>query len=246
MYDVIGDIHGCLTEFMLLTEKLGYQWDHHLLIHPEQRMLVFVGDITDRGPASVEMIRIVAHLVEQGLALYVPGNHCNKLYRLLMGHNVQVTHGLETTVQELNRLDSQQREQISAQFIALYRKSPLILYLDQQRLVVCHAGMQEKNLFKPLTRAMKSFALYGDTTGKKDAKGLPERRDWARKYHGDPLIVYGHTPVSRPRWKNHTLNLDTGCVFGGMLSALRYPEMELVAVPSSMPQISDRFRSFPD
>jgi len=246
MYDVIGDIHGCLTEFTQLTEKLGYRWVHQLPIHPEQRTLVFVGDITDRGPSSVEMIRIVANLVEQGLALYVPGNHCNKLYRLLIGRNVQVAHGLETTVQELNQLDNRHREQISEQFIALYKKSPLILYLDQQQLVVCHAGVQENNLFKPLTSAMKSFALYGDTTGKKDANGLPERRDWARQYHGKPLIVYGHTPVVRPRWKNHTLNLDTGCAFGGMLSALRYPEMKLVAVPSSMPRISDRFRSFPD
>jgi protein phosphatase len=246
MYDVIGDVHGCIHEFVALTEKLGYQWHHHLPIHPEQRKLVFVGDITDRGPSSVDMIRIVTDLVERGLALYVPGNHCNKLYRFLIGHRVQVSHGLETTVQELDQLDSNQRARISERFISLYKKAPLILYLDHQQVAVCHAGIREEDLDKPITRRVKTFALYGDITGKKDVNGMPERRDWAKFYHGDPLIVYGHTPVTKPRWKNHTLNLDTGCVFGGMLSALRYPEMETISVASSLPEIAERFRSFPD
>ncbi|MCO7174530.1 bis(5'-nucleosyl)-tetraphosphatase PrpE [Sporolactobacillus kofuensis] len=246
MYDVIGDVHGCLREFVQLTKKLGYLWQNNLPIHPDQRKLVFVGDITDRGSSSVAMIRIVTRLVDQGLALYVPGNHCNKLYRFLIGRHVQVAHGLETTVQELDQLDAQVRDQVSMQFINLYTKAPLILYLDQQRLVVCHAGIQEQDLNQPISNRIKTFVLYGDITGKKDVNGLPERRDWAMHYHGDPLIVYGHTPVLKPRWKNRTLNVDTGCVFGGMLSALRYPEMDVVSIASSMPYSENRFRSFPD
>jgi protein phosphatase len=244
MYDVIGDVHGCLREFVRLTEELGYQWQQHVPVHPDGRTLVFVGDITDRGPNSLDMIRIVARLVIQRKALYVPGNHCNKLYRFLIGRNVQITHGLETTVQELNELPIPKRSEVSEAFIELYKQAPLILQLDHQKLVVCHAGIREQDINKPITRQIKTFALYGDITGKKDEHGLPERRDWAKYYHGDPLIVYGHTPIIKPYWKNRTLNLDTGCVFGGMLSALRYPEMEVVSTPSSMPLVSERFRSF--
>ncbi|MCL1631023.1 bis(5'-nucleosyl)-tetraphosphatase PrpE [Sporolactobacillus sp. CPB3-1] len=246
MFDIIGDVHGCFNEFKQLTKKLGYQWSGELPVHPERRKIVFIGDITDRGPLSVSMIQIVVTLVEQHLALYVPGNHCNKLYRFLIGRNVQMMHGLETTIHELEQLPDRERSHISEQFISLYQKSPLILYLDQQRLVVCHAGIKEQDLFKPITRKIKTFVLYGDITGKKDAHGLPERRDWAKHYHGRPFIVYGHTPVNKPRWINNTLNLDTGCVFGGSLTALRYPEMESVSVPSSMPKMPEHFRSFPD
>ncbi|GEB76534.1 bis(5'-nucleosyl)-tetraphosphatase PrpE [Sporolactobacillus inulinus] len=246
MYDVIGDVHGCYREFVRLTEKLGYQWTQHLPIHPNRRKLVFVGDIADRGPDSLKMIRTVVDLVDHELALYVPGNHCDKLYRYLIGRRVQVAHGLETTVHELEQLDRQSYKEIAEQFQKLYQKAPLILYLDQQRLVVCHAGIRQQDLFKPINKKIKSFALYGDVTGKKDANGLPERRDWAAYYHGEALIAYGHTPVMRPRWKNNTVNLDTGCVFGGQLSALRYPEMELVSVDSTMPRLPERFRFFPD
>jgi len=44
--------------------------------------------------------------------------------------------------------------------------------------------------------------------------------------------VYGHTPVPEPEWLNRTINVDTGCVYGGALSALRYPEKEIVSVPA--------------
>lgn len=79
--DIIGDIHGCFREFAALTATLGYHWDEGVPIHPDGRKLGFVGDLTDRGPESLNMIEIVSALVERNLAYYVPGNHCNKLYR---------------------------------------------------------------------------------------------------------------------------------------------------------------------
>ncbi|RYL89764.1 bis(5'-nucleosyl)-tetraphosphatase PrpE [Sporolactobacillus sp. THM7-4] len=245
MYDIIGDVHGCLPEFRQLADKLGYQWTCGQPAHPEGRKLVFVGDITDRGPNSIAMIEIVSQLVRNGSGLYVPGNHCDKLYRWMSGRPVQVSHGLETTVRELKHLSEGKYKHIVRAFMTLYEESPLYHLLDDGRLVVCHAGIRTRDIGKPINKRIKSFILYGDTTGKTDEHGLPERRDWAKDYHGDALIVYGHTPVRKPRWENRSLNLDTGCVLGGNLSALRYPEEEVVSVPSSMPYDADHFRSFP-
>jgi protein phosphatase len=103
--DIIGDIHGCLSELKDLTLKLGYKWVNGIPIHPEDRMLGFLGDLTDRGPASLNVIEIVWQLViKEKKAYYTPGNHCNKLYRFFLGNKVQIAHGLETTVAEYESL----------------------------------------------------------------------------------------------------------------------------------------------
>lgn len=245
-YDILGDVHGCLQEFKHLTVRLNYTWKDGRPVHADGRKLVFVGDITDRGPDSVAMIELVSGIVKNGSGLYVPGNHCNKLYRYMSGNPVRVAHGLETTVRELNALPEKKKNFIVQTFLDLYEHSPLSLILDQGNLVVCHAGIREEDIGKPMDKRIESFILYGDTTGQTDERGLPERRDWAKNYHGTALVVYGHTPVKTPRWKNRTLNLDTGCVFGGALSALRYPEQQIISIPSSMPVMADRFISFPD
>lgn len=87
--DIIGDIHGCYEEFKQLTNKLGYEWIDDCPLHSE-RKLAFVGDITDRGPQSLKMVELVYSIVmEQKNGYYVPGNHCNKLYRFFLGRNVQ-------------------------------------------------------------------------------------------------------------------------------------------------------------
>jgi protein phosphatase len=97
--------------------------------------------------------------------------------------------------------------------------------------VVAHAGMREQLQGRD-SRRVRDFALYGETTGALDEYGLPVRLDWAARYGGAATVVYGHTPVSHPEWHNRTLDIDTGCVFGGALTALRYPELELVRVPA--------------
>ena len=80
---------------------------------------------------------------------------------------------------------------------------------------------------------VRDFALYGETTGETGEFGLPVRWNWAAEYRGRAVVVYGHTPVPEPEWLNRTINIDTGCVFGGRLTALRYPEKELVSVPAA-------------
>ncbi|MFC4735353.1 bis(5'-nucleosyl)-tetraphosphatase PrpE [Bacillus daqingensis] len=243
MYDLIGDIHGCRLEMHQLIRRLGYSLYNGKAVHPDGRRLVFIGDLTDRGPDSTGVIEDVASFVSQG-HVYVPGNHCDKLYRWFLGRNVKVLHGLETTTAEVAALSKAQQKAIRAAFMKLYEEAPLYEVLDQGGLVAAHAGIRYDDIGLNNKR-IKSFVLYGDTTGKVDADGKPERRDWATIYpQGKAWIVYGHTPVEAPRFVGHTVNIDTGCVFGGRLTAFRYPEIETVSVASSMPRVDEKFRTF--
>ncbi|MFF7712177.1 polynucleotide kinase-phosphatase [Streptomyces sp. NPDC087659] len=225
-FDIIGDIHGCSSELDTLLARLGYVDG----AHPEGRTAVFVGDLVDRGPDSPGVLRRVMGMVAGGNALCVPGNHENKLGRWLKGRNVQHTHGLAETIEQLEREDATDPEFRGrvAEFI-----DGLVSHyvLDEGRLVVCHAGLPEKYHGRTSGR-VRSHALYGDTTGETDEFGLPVRYPWAEDYRGRAAVVYGHTPVPTASWVNNTICLDTGAVFGGKLTALRWPERELVDVPA--------------
>ncbi|MEV7080310.1 polynucleotide kinase-phosphatase [Streptomyces sp. NPDC093516] len=222
-FDIIGDIHGCSAELEALLGKLGYTDG----VHPEGRTAVFVGDLVDRGPDSPGVLRRVMSMVKSGNALCVPGNHENKYGRHLRGRNVQHTHGLAETIEQMAGE--------SEEFVAEVRQflDGLVSHyvLDGGRLVVCHAGLPEKYHGRTSGR-VRSHALYGDTTGETDEFGLPVRYPWAEEYRGRAAVVYGHTPVPEATWLNNTICLDTGAVFGGKLTALRWPERELVDVPA--------------
>jgi protein phosphatase len=230
-FDVIGDVHGCRTELEELLGTLGYDLrrdDQGRPVdaeHPAARRAVFVGDLVDRGPDSPGVLRLVMGMVAAGHALCVPGNHEDKLVRALRGRNVQVTHGLERTLAQLEAEDDRFRREVE-QFC-----SGLVSHyvLDGGALVVAHAGLKESLQGRSSAR-VRAFALYGETTGETDQFGLPVRYPWATDYRGRATVLYGHTPVPTPEWVNDTLCLDTGCVFGGRLTALRYPERELVSV----------------
>jgi protein phosphatase len=241
--DIIGDIHGCLDEFRELTLALGYKWESSIPVHPAGRTLAFVGDLTDRGPDSVPVLDVVCRLFEEQSALYAPGNHCNKLYRYFLGNNVQKTHGLETTAAELDSLPKEQYLSIRSRFLLMYEQSPLYQMVDGRTLIIAHAGIRSDYIGRHDSK-VKTFVLYGDITGEKHTDGSPVRRDWAKKYKGDSFIVYGHTPVKESRKINETINIDTGCVFGGKLTALRWPERKTVSVPSKQPLVPEKFREF--
>ncbi len=194
---------------------------------PEGRTAVFLGDLVDRGPDSPGVLRLVMGMVAAGHALAVPGNHENKLIRALGGRDVQVSHGLAETLSQLAGEDEAFRQDVAGFCRGLVSH----LVLDGGRLVVAHAGLKEAYQGRASGR-VRSFALYGDTTGETDEFGLPVRYPWASDYRGRAMVLYGHTPAPDPEWVNNTLCLDTGCVFGGRLTALRYPEKELVSVPA--------------
>lgn len=228
-FDIIGDVHGCFLELVDLLDRLGYVRDGGRMVHPDGRQAVFIGDLTDRGPFNVSTILLVDAMVQHGAALYVPGNHCRKLYRHLNGANVVVQHGLETTVRELDALPLRERRAVSRTFRRLYESAPPYMILDDGRLVVAHAGIPE-DMVGRMSKRIESFCLYGESTGERTPEGFPIRRDWAREYRGEALVVYGHTPVRDAIVRYNTINIDQGCAFGGKLTALRYPEREIVQV----------------
>ncbi|AXI79864.1 polynucleotide kinase-phosphatase [Peterkaempfera bronchialis] len=230
-FDVVGDIHGCRAELETLLTRLGYvlEWDAEGrpvdAAHPQGRTAVFVGDLVDRGPDTPGVLRLVMGMVGAGTALCVPGNHENKLGRALDGKQVKVAHGLQESLDQL----AAEPEEFRTRVRAFIRDLVSHYLLDGGKLVVCHAGLPEKYHGRTSGR-VRSFALYGDTTGETDEYGLPVRYPWAEEYRGRALVVYGHTPVPTASFVNNTVCLDTGCVFGGTLTALRYPERELVSV----------------
>ena len=229
-FDIIGDVHGCYDELVELLTKLGYEsgpqagaWHH-----PAGRKLIFLGDLVDRGPKIPEVVRLVMDSVQIGSALCVPGNHDIKFMRAIWGKDVQITHGLADSLEQFKAYEEHYRgfSRVAADFI---NKLVSHYLLDDGKLVVAHAGMKESMQGRGSGK-VREFALFGETTGETDEFGLPVRYNWAAEYRGKAMVIYGHTPVPTPEWLNRTINIDTGCVFGGKLTALRYPEKELVWV----------------
>ena len=230
-FDIVGDVHGCYEELSTLLGQLGYKIedgpDGPKATPPDGRKAVFVGDLVDRGPRIPDVLRLVMRMVAEGTALCVPGNHDMKLMKKLKGRDVQMTHGLADSVQQLDK-ESPELKQAVIKFL-----DDLVSHyvFDDGKLVVAHAGMKEEMQGRGSGK-VRDFALYGETTGETDDYGLPVRYNWAAEYRGTAMVVYGHTPIAEPEWLNRTINIDTGCVFGGKLTALRYPERELVSVPA--------------
>lgn len=236
-FDIIGDVHGCGDELQELLGQLGYEIQReideagvtrYVITHPLKRKAVFLGDLVDRGPKIPEVLRLTMEMVASGAALCVPGNHDMKLLRKLRGKDVRITHGLAESLQQLEHEPPEFIERVCAFLDGLVSH----YVLDDGRLVVAHAGMKEAMQGRGSGK-VRDFALYGETTGETDEYGLPVRYNWPAEYRGRAMVVYGHTPVLEPEWLNHTINVDTGCVFGGKLTALRYPERELVSVPAA-------------
>ncbi|MFC2250613.1 polynucleotide kinase-phosphatase [Labrys portucalensis] len=228
-FDIIGDVHGCADELESLLAKLGYRIEGEgedlAVIPPEGRKLVFVGDLVDRGPKTPQVLRIAMAALAAGHGFAVQGNHDSKLMRWMAGRKVTVNHGLQDSIDQLSAEQPAFRTRVKA-FLDELRSH---YWLDGGRLAVAHAGLKEEMVGRG-SPAVREFALYGETTGETDEFGLPVRLDWATAYRGASTIVYGHTPVPEAEWLNNTLCIDTGCVFGGKLTALRWPERELVSV----------------
>jgi protein phosphatase len=207
---------------------LGYQINSDFKVHhPDGRKAIFLGDLVDRGPKIPEVLKLVMSMTESGQALTVPGNHDSKLMRKLNGRDVQITHGLAESLHQIDAESQEFKDRVAAFVDAL----PSHYVLDDGRLVVAHAGLKQE-LQGRASGKVRDFALYGETTGETDEFGLPVRYNWAANYRGKAMVVYGHTSVPEPEWLNNTICIDTGCVFGGRLTALRYPEKELVSVPA--------------
>ena len=235
-FDIIGDLHGCLDETLELLAALGYHVEigtaddggrRFDVSPPSGRRAIFLGDLTDRGPDAPGTLRLVMDMVAAEIAYCLPGNHDDKLLRKLKGRNVRINHGLDLTVEQLGQEPPEFSRRVSTFIDSLVSH----YVLDDGKLVVAHAGLIETYQGRA-SRTVRDFALYGDVTGETDDDGFPVRGNWAADYRGSAMVVYGHTAVTEPEWLNNTIDIDTGCVFGGRLTALRYPERELVSVPA--------------
>jgi len=241
-FDAVGDVHGCADELEALLAVLGYAPDAaadadgvRAWRHPEGRQAVFVGDLVDRGPRTPDVLRIAIGMTEAGTALAVPGNHDVRLLKALRGQLVHRTHGLAQSMEQLDATTPAFRARATAFLDGLASH----YVLDGGRLVVAHAGLTAELQGRD-SGAVRAFALYGEATGERDEFGLPVRGAWAADYRGRAAVVYGHTPVADPAWVHDTLDVDTGCVFGGRLTALRWPERGLVSVPALRPYAEPR------
>jgi protein phosphatase len=225
---VVGDVHGCAAELHDLLRHLGYtrtpSGSRH---HPQGRMAVFVGDLADRGPRNASALRTAVAMVQGGDALWVPGNHDVQLQRHLEGADVPLLYGLDGTVEDLGR----ESPQFTADLLSCLQGLPGHVVLDQGRLVVAHTGLPEA-LHGQASETIRHLAAYGVAPGEPDAGDPAERHRWVRTYTGEAAVAHGHTPVRRAQWRRNTIDIDTGCVYGGRLTALRWPERELVSIPA--------------
>lgn len=230
-FDIVGDVHGCCDELEELLALLGYDfvWDGQdvAVTPPAGRMLVFVGDLVDRGPRSPDVLRIAMAMAGAGTGLCVEGNHDSKFGRWLSGANVKLSHGLQQSIDQMDG-ESPAFKAAARNFVS---HLPPYLWLDGGKLVVAHAGIRDDMIGRSDGK-VRAFALYGDTTGETDGYGSPVRRNWALDHRGETAIVYGHVAAPDVQAINNTWCLDTGCCFGGPLTALRWPERELVSVPA--------------
>ncbi len=228
-FDVIGDIHGCYNEFMTLLKKLGYEKGEKAYIHPHDRRLISVGDVANKGYANIKCLEFWINQVKYGGGFWIHGNHCNKLYHYFLGNQMHISRGLENTIKELSQLCIEEREHFKRRFMQCYESQCYYLVLDKRNLVVVHGGWREEFLGK-CSNVIKNVCLYGEKTGRILENGIAERLDWALQYKGKAFVVYGHTVTEKPIVVNHTAAIDQGCVYGGFLTALRYPEIEFIQV----------------
>ena len=197
--------------------------------HPAARAaaLIFVGDLVDRGPRSPDVLRIVMSDGGGRQAFCVPGNHDAKFMRWLEGPQRQA----DARARSHGRADGGRAEARSIRRAVVPRRAAEP-HLGRRRPPRRRARRRDAtDMIGTSIRAVREFCLYGDTDGATDADGLPVRYHWAADYRGETTIVYGHTPVADATWLNNTLCIDTGCCFGGKLTALRWPEREIVSVP---------------
>jgi protein phosphatase len=244
-FDVIGDVHGCLGELLLLMSALGYRVSRQAgdfeVTPPESRKMAFVGDLANRGPATPAVLRLVMGMVRAGQAVCAPGNQDVVLAKALKGCEVKVTAGVVRSLEQLEAETVEFRAE-TAEFLN-GRAGHYVL--DGGNLVIAHAGLKERMHGSGSAKARK-FAISGQNTGKTDEFGVPVRYNWSADYRGKALVVFGHTPVAEPVWLNNTVNIDTGCVYGGHLTALRYPERQTVSIPAKAVYYPSRKRFLPN
>ncbi|HLF79722.1 MAG TPA: metallophosphoesterase [Dehalococcoidia bacterium] len=235
-FDIIGDVHGCLDELLALLEMLGYGVTRDVngeasVTPPEGRRAIFLGDLVNRGPDIAGVLRVVMGVVEAGQAYCLRGNHDAYLLRKLQGADVVTEFDLPNEDAVLASVSQLAAESLAFQLrvAGFIEGRPAHLVLDDGRLLVAHAGLPQEYHGSD-SEAAQRFAVFGPSTRETATSGEARPIAWKDSYRGSALVVYGHYADDSVRWANNTVCLDTGCVYGGQLTALRYPEREVVSV----------------
>jgi hypothetical protein len=209
---IIGDVHGCFSELEMLLEECGVK---------SSDRIIFVGDLVAKGPAS----RSVVRWARKNGALAVRGNHdehCLRWWRSLQKGDapspLRPQH--QAVCDELKESD-----------FAWLDSLPFYIELPRYQSIVVHAGVEAGTALKKQSpqKMMNMRSLRKDgSTSKRLRDGVP----WASRWPGPKHVYFGHDAMRGLQLHEHATGLDTGCVYGGALSACILPGNEIISVPA--------------
>ena len=207
---IIGDVHGCLDELEQLL---------NLVEHTGADRVYFVGDLVAKGPHGAGVV----HLARQLNAVVVRGNHEARLLALRHATGtLNATHPLVATAKRLSPIDW-----------AFIEATPLWHDLPEHQLRIVHAGVVPGRSIDAQDPNDLLTMRCLDANGRPDAKRAPdgqEHRRWAASYASATHVVFGHNALTEPQLHAHATGIDTGCVYGGRLTAVLLSETETVQV----------------
>jgi len=199
---VIGDIHGCFAELQALLVAVEAQPDD---------VVVSVGDVVDRGPASVEVVNF---LRARPNTIVVTGNHERKHIRGVLSYSQEITRA--------------QFGDAYAEAVQWMRTLPYCVELDDA--VVVHAALLPG---VPLA-AQRDEVLCGSTAGEQELQRALGHGRWHESWDGPKPVIFGHHVVTEPLVRPRRIyGIDTGACHGGRLTALTLPDFQLHSVPAS-------------
>lgn len=231
-YDVIGDVHGLLEDLLDLLRAAGWRYEEEgstgKLTHPEGRKLLFLGDLVDRGPHSLEVLTLVKQLVQQGVAKMVAGNHERKLVRF---YEQALRDGIERWTSFANaetgvKLLNIPRDTANG-LVAFIKQLPSAYTWEQDKVAFVHADVHR---FDPL-HTLASSMLFGQSRRHKvdsDAEYQARFDAGLNEY----TLFRGHIPQTSPQ--PNVFSLERSAYQKGELVLLRLDAF-LSYVASGMP-----------
>lgn len=208
---VVGDVHGCLQELKELLKACQFQ--------NETDELVFVGDLIGKGPDSLEVLKFIKALNARA----VIGNH----ELSFLAHQKVPSQRPDWTA-----LSREMGEELEA-WVSYIQSWPS--YIEEESFLVVHAGLCPGRA--PDKTPLEILATIRTWDG--EGKNLNNSQDpaWHELYSGQKLVVYGHWAMQGLLEKPNSIGLDSGCVYGGKLSALILPDKKIIQVPSLQPKL---------
>jgi serine/threonine protein phosphatase 1 len=202
---VVGDIHGCFDKLCALMDKIP--------INLARDQLIFIGDYIDRGPSSFDVVSYLIDLKKRVPGtIFLKGNHEDMLQNYLDGDDrltYQLNGGQQTLEEYLNRSDNNEVFPIPSEHLEFFNS--LQLYYQTDDYIFVHAGLREK---VPLESQDKMDLLW-------------IRDEFIHSgFNFGKRVIFGHTPFKEPLLKANKIGIDTGAVYGNLLTCVQLPEME--------------------